>query len=787
MKYSNLNLAALSSCILLASCSDQPSSYTTIVKNKEIAVQAANVIYNFDSKPLQNSIVVDHAKYAIISQEQTDATGSKASNNNVLKVDFLSEEHHQSMLEFTAEKPWDWSQQGDFGLALDIGNPKPTSVHVYVSVKDSQGAAHNRSFVVPANSDDSYVIELAGADLNQETGIRSNPFSWKSEYTPIIWRYGSKNIDLTQVTSVSFKVIGVGEDKVLTFDNIELVKPKSIDTNYLKGLVDQFGQSNKMDFVNKVSSVEELVSISNDEQATLNDDLLSDRSKYNGWSDGPKLEATGFYRVEKYQDVWTLVDPEGYLFFSNGIANIRMANTSTITGYDFDANFIKQREPGDLTPEDSIGLNRAPEAAWPTREVSSPLRADMFTWLPKYDEPMAKHFGYRREVHTGVIDKGETYSFYQANLARKYQSDDLDIIEQKWRDTTIKRMQNWGFTSFGNWVDPNYYDMAEYPYFANGWIIGDYKTVSSGNDYWSPLPDPFDPKFKERAYATVKQISAEVKNSPWCVGVFIDNEKSWGQMGSITSQYGVAISALKLAKSESPAKRFFSQQLNKKYKDINTLNTAWNTNFNSWQVLDSGIELTEFNDKSIEDLATFLYEFGKQYFAVVNEAMDTYMPNHLYMGVRFADWGMTPEVRQAAAEEVDVVSYNYYKEVINEDFWQFLKIIDRPSIIGEFHNGSLDSGLLNPGLIHAANQEDRGKKYAEYVNSAIDNPYIIGTHWFQYIDSPLTGRALDGENYNVGFVSVTDIPYQPLVDAAKKVNKNIYTRRFGKRAASNEK
>lgn len=69
-------------------------------------------------------------------------------------------------------------------------------------------------------------------------------------------------------------------------------------------------------------------------------------------------------------------------------------------------------------------------------------------------------------------------------------------------------------------------------------------------------------------------------------------------------------------------------------------------------------------------------------------------------------------------------------------------------------------------------------KYAEYVNSAIDNPYLVGTHWFQYIDSPLTGRALDGENYNVGFVSVTDIPYQPLVDAAKDVNKNIYSRRY---------
>ena len=767
MKFPLLKVATIvSSVLLLASCGDNTKANNSSVAMNKDKLAAADTIYDFDDNDWKKTVRLTNATTDLI-------------DDGSLKVTFLGENHRESVLEFNAENQWDWSQKGDFGVALDVGNPLSSSAHVYVSVKDSKGASHNRSFVVPVNSNKSYVIELAGIDLQQETGIRSNPFSWNSEYTPIIWRYGNKAIDLTQVKSITFKIIGVPEDKILTFDNIKLVKPKSINKDYLVGLVDKFGQSTKIDFVNKVASVDELISISTAEQKTLSNEPLEGRSKYNGWSDGPKLQATGFYRVEKYKGQWSLVDPEGYLFFSNGIANIRIANTSTITGYDFDARLIKQREHGDLTPEDSIGLNRAPEAAWPTRQVSSNLRADMFTWLPKYGEPMAEHFGYRREVHTGVIEQGETYSFYQANLARKYQTDDLDAINQKWRETTVKRMQTWGFTSFGNWVDPSFYDNANYPYFANGWIIGNFKRVSSGNDYWEPLPDPFDPLFKERAIATVKQVSSEVKNSPWCVGVFIDNEKSWGQMGSIESQYGIALSALQLNKNDSPSKTHFSELLKEKYKDITHLNKAWNTSIDSWQVFDSGIKLTDFNEALIADLSTLLYEFGLQYFTVVNAAMDTYMPNHLYMGVRFADWGMTPELRKAAAEVADVVSYNYYKEAIDADFWQFLKDIDRPSIIGEFHNGASDSGLLNPGLIHAASQQDRGKKYAEYVNSAIDNPYFVGTHWFQYIDSPLTGRALDGENYNVGFVSVTDVPYQPLVDAATEVNKNIYKRRFG--------
>jgi len=45
------------------------------------------------------------------------------------------------------------------------------------------------------------------------------------------------------------------------------------------------------------------------------------------------------------------------------------------------------------------------------------------------------------------------------------------------------------------------------------------------------------------------------------------------------------------------------------------------------------------------------------------------------------------------------------------------------------------------------------------------HPAMIGTHWFQWLDQPATGRN-DGENYNIGFVDVTDQPYAELVAAA---------------------
>ena len=60
------------------------------------------------------------------------------------------------------------------------------------------------------------------------------------------------------------------------------------------------------------------------------------------------------------------------------------------------------------------------------------------------------------------------------------------------------------------------------------------------------------------------------------------------------------------------------------------------------------------------------------------------------------------------------------------------------------------------------------------MNSVIKHPNSIGAHWFQYMDSPITGRAYDGENYNVGFINVTDTPYKPIVNAAREINEVMY-------------
>ena len=99
-------------------------------------------------------------------------------------------------------------------------------------------------------------------------------------------------------------------------------------------------------------------------------------------------------------------------------------------------------------------------------------------------------------------------------------------------------------------------------------------------------------------------------------------------------------------------------------------------------------------------------------------------------------------------------------------------------LIGEFHIRRAGPGMA-PGLVQAMNQEERGLAYSYYVEHAAAHPEVICTHWFEWIDEPVTGRN-DGENYNIGWIDVTDQPYAELVGAAKTTHARLLDIHSGK-------
>ncbi|AQQ67243.1 hypothetical protein Mag101_06025 [Microbulbifer agarilyticus] len=676
----------------------------------------------------------------------------------------FSSSSYEPRLEFNPEpgQVWDWSAAGEnIGLALRVTNPGDHSAQLFVSVYDAKTFG-TRSFNLPAGSSGNFYFDLNGPALALDTGMRDAPALYDNAATAMTWMWGNKALDLTSIRRIELNMKSILSDRTLVFEDIRLAANGAFQAQNLQGIFDQYGQYAPQEYPDKIHSDDALrASAAAEAEKFAEQSGFPDRSTFGGWLNGPRYEATGFFRTEKIDGQWALIDPEGYLFFATGVDNMRMDNTVTMTGIDF-------AEPGER--DGAV--------------VASELRKQLFQWLPDEQHPLSSHYVYRPVVHTGPVAKGEAFSFYRANLERKYGADYL----QRWREVTIDRQLDWGFTTLGNWADPSLYGNGKVAYVANGWIRGEHKRVSSGDDYWGPLHDPFDPVFIESVKRTVAQVATEVQGDPWCMGVYIENELSWGNTKSDAGHFGLIIHTLSRNSNESPAKSAFVEILKNKYSTAEQLSQAWSLPVASWDAFATGFAMPEPGEGSLqiegtlrEDFSLLLESLSARFFSVVQQELAAVMPNHLFLGARFADWGMTPEVVRGAAAHVDVVSYNLYTEGLAADNWAFLSEIDKPSIIGEFHMGATDSGSFHAGLVSAADQQERGEMFRDYMHTIIDSPWFVGAQWFQYIDSPASGRAWDGENYNVGFVTVADEPYGALVAAARKLNAELYPRRYGQK------
>jgi hypothetical protein len=493
-------------------------------------------------------------------------------------------------------------------------------------------------------------------------------------------------------------------------------------------LIDTFGQYRHKSWPGKVSSLAELTARRDREaaeQASAADAFsrAARWNRYGGWAAGPQLEATGFFRVQKYQGKWWLVDPEGRLFWSHGITCVGM----------MDATPIEEREEWFEHPP------------WQQPELAKYILPSAFV--------LKGHYAGRQV---------RAYSFAAANLHRKYGPD--------WRSVypplVHQRLRAWGLNTIANWSDASVTRLRRTPYTDSVSSQGA-RWIEGSEGYWGKFPDVFDPSFTE---AVRQSAASKVGNSagdPWCLGYFSDNEMSWGDETSL------ALAAL-ASPPDQPARREFVSDLQKKYGTIARLNEVWGTDFASWEALQTGVVRPD-PARAGEDLRAFYTRVAETYFRTVRDALRAVAPHQLYLGCRFA-W-VNALAAAAAAKYCDVVSYNRYERSVAE--FRNPDGADVPLLIGEFHFGALDRGLFHTGLVPVANQTERAAAYRSYVEGALRHPQIVGTHWFQYQDQPTTGRVYDEENYQIGFVDIADTPYPETIAASRAVGENLYRLRAG--------
>ena len=361
------------------------------------------------------------------------------------------------------------------------------------------------------------------------------------------------------------------------------------------------------------------------------------------------------------------------------------------------------------------------------------------------------------------------FSFNVKNLMTKYGSS----YQAGWESMVKKRLASWGINTLGIQCKNDFLD-GSIPF----------TVIEDTNDFgtrlrtphmlWGSMPDPYTNGFQTWMTTKFTTDLVDAMTHQNFMGVFVDNELSWGNTDTTDLYFNVPRGVLN-SPSTQPAKTAFMNQLKSTYNNsISALNSSWKTTYSSWSSFLSTQWLPHSYTTSMKsDMSKFLSSFAGTYYGKVNAALSAANLKSLYLGSRFDDY--TPEVVSAASKYVDVLSFNLYRTVDNVD-WNYFNSLTRPVMITEIGYGTDARGTFG-GPATVFSFADRAYNLTQFLNKAITQKNIVGIHWYCYVDQPITGRWSDYENTGMGLVDVADNPYPETVQALRDFTKSMYSMR----------
>jgi hypothetical protein len=323
---------------------------------------------------------------------------------------------------------------------------------------------------------------------------------------------------------------------------------------------------------------------------------------------------------------------------------------------------------------------------------------------------------------------GEAVDFYHANARVRY--GDAGFVGN-WKAKAAERLRAWGFNTVANWSDPALHENPAMPFVTNV-RIG--RTAKN----WVGFPDVYAEEFARTAAEDAARQCGKLRQEPMLIGYFIGNEPRWPGRNLVQRI---------LDDPEASETQKFARAFLEKKGD------------------------------SAASREALLEALSRRYFQATTDAIRKADPNHMVLGIRWA--GSAPDPVLRANDVFDVFSINIYRfEPPEEQIRRIYGMVKRPIMIGEFHFGAAERGLA-PSLVMVKDQTERGVAYQYYVERAAAQPFIVGAHYFQMVDQAATGR-FDGENYNLGFVNVTDLPYPELLRSARETHRRVHAVHAGK-------
>jgi hypothetical protein len=435
---------------------------------------------------------------------------------------------------------------------------------------------------------------------------------------------------------------------------------------------------------------------------------------------GRKFEATGFFRVEKADDRWWLIDPEGNPTWANAIA----ATTGPVPGPGMpvtQTEWFKEKygttsdEIHDRLYEifmDSLGFNSF--AAW---------TSDRYARITK-----------------ARYEAGKPYMPMTRAIILATASDDPDVFVRD-RDGNIKNR-------------------------------GEHS-----------VPDPFNPVWRMAARKKAEQIIPIYRGEPWFLGWFVDNEMLFNELFRyIWSEYA-SLEFIKMLREKygtiGELNRIWSSRFGEyNYSSFREIledkpePAEWDDPL--WP------DFAEFERKMVREYIDYTYDLVREldpHHMIISNRFNLGAIDEIHRTVDL--WGRYDIVCMNIYPDNNRIGFKPGELEIMRNLYEGT---GRPVIIGEWSIPAIDSRLYEfgedphgraldwswPQVLRT--QQERGEAYGICIKQLASLDFIVGAGWFITFDVDTQTRRANRGIFN------SDLRlYRPLTDAMKKANNEVRT------------
>jgi hypothetical protein len=373
--------------------------------------------------------------------------------------------HTFTLAELGPGFPGDWS--GHEALVLEMRASSPQRMNLRVHVRGEAAGTPRSSRVLLHPYPGVWVRAAIPVSMLAQAPGTGNDMAAVGNRSRVGYFLGlwGPFVPLTDVEAISFEMESPIGSPTLELRSVRLEK-KSPGDAVLDGLplVDELGQYVHASWPGKAASVEDLQKAWRDEERALAP-ADEGRCRYGGYV-GTSAKATGFFRVEKVDERWWFVDPDGHLFLSMGADCIRPESATPVKGREA---FFRAVPPPTLLP---------------ARRPDSERGASFFTW----------------------------------NLLRQFG----ESWFSGWANFTFRRMDAWGLNTVANWSDDRLWEAKRKPYVIP---LASWLTKVS----YLGLPDVYSDEFAREVDERARRQCAPRRDDPWLLGYFPANEPPFPQ------------------------------------------------------------------------------------------------------------------------------------------------------------------------------------------------------------------------------------------------------------------